>query len=167
MRDVRACVRTENPMQHNSMKARRIPLYVDTISSTTIRVYTIPTDAPEADGTISWNSTTMVLVELAVGDMRGIGYTYADAATAKAAEHLLKTIDCRRRPAPTSGDMDAATAVGAEPWQSRHRCHGHLRHRHCAVGSTGEAASCSPHPTARRSARIHSRIRQRWLHLLR
>ncbi|MGC1869965.1 MAG: enolase C-terminal domain-like protein [Acidobacteriaceae bacterium] len=67
-------------------------LYVDSISSSTIRVYTIPTDAPEADGTISWDSTTMVLVELAVGDVRGIGYTYADAATAKAAQHLLKTI---------------------------------------------------------------------------
>ena len=26
-------------------------------------VYTVPTDLPEADGTIQWNSTTMVLVE--------------------------------------------------------------------------------------------------------
>ena len=68
------------------------PFYVDSISSSTIRVYTVPTDAPEADGTISWNSTTMVLVELVVGSVRGIGYTYADAATAKVAQHLLKTI---------------------------------------------------------------------------
>ncbi len=57
-----------------------------------MRVYTIPTDAPEADGTFSWNSTTMVLVELAVGDTRGMGYTYADAATAQVARHLLKEI---------------------------------------------------------------------------
>jgi hypothetical protein len=68
------------------------PFYVDSISSSTVRVYTVPTDAPEADGTISWNSTTMVLVELVVGDVRGIGYTYADAATANVAQHLLKTI---------------------------------------------------------------------------
>ncbi len=68
------------------------PSYVDSISSSTVRVYTVPTDAPEADGTVSWNSTTMVLVELAVGDVHGIGYTYADAATAKVAQHLLKTI---------------------------------------------------------------------------
>jgi L-alanine-DL-glutamate epimerase-like enolase superfamily enzyme len=65
---------------------------VDSISSSTVRVYTVPTDAPEADGTISWNSTTMVLVELVAGDVRGIGYTYADAATGMAAQHLLKTI---------------------------------------------------------------------------
>jgi L-alanine-DL-glutamate epimerase-like enolase superfamily enzyme len=65
---------------------------VDAISSSTVCVYTVPTDAPEADGTISWNSTTMVLVELVVGEVRGIGYTYADAATAKVAQHLLQTV---------------------------------------------------------------------------
>ncbi|MGH9615761.1 MAG: enolase C-terminal domain-like protein, partial [Acidobacteriaceae bacterium] len=65
---------------------------MDSISSTSVRVYTVPTDAPEADGTISWNSTTMVLVELAAGKTKGIGYTYADPSTAKVAEHLLKTI---------------------------------------------------------------------------
>jgi len=65
---------------------------VGKISDTGVRVYTVPTDAPEADGTISWNSTTMVLVELAVGETRGIGYTYASAATAKVVEHLLKEV---------------------------------------------------------------------------
>lgn len=57
-----------------------------------MRIYTVPTDAPEADGTFSWNSTTMVLVELFAGDKRALGYTYADDATAKVAEHLLKEI---------------------------------------------------------------------------
>ncbi len=65
---------------------------MDSISNSTVRVYSVPTDGPEADGTISWNSTTMVLVELVVGDVRGIGYTYADEATAKVAQHLLNTI---------------------------------------------------------------------------
>ncbi|HUV97059.1 MAG TPA: enolase C-terminal domain-like protein [Acidobacteriaceae bacterium] len=65
---------------------------MESISSSTVRVYTVPTDAPEADGTLSGNSTTMVLVEILVGDVRGIGYTYADAATAKVGQHLLKTI---------------------------------------------------------------------------
>jgi L-alanine-DL-glutamate epimerase-like enolase superfamily enzyme len=65
---------------------------VDSISSSTVRVYTVPTDAPEADGTISWNSTTMVLVELVVGEVHGMGYTYADASTAKVAQHLLETV---------------------------------------------------------------------------
>ncbi len=65
---------------------------MDKISSSSVRVYTVPTDAPESDGTFSWNSTTMVLVELSVGDTCGIGYTYADRATATVAEVLLKNI---------------------------------------------------------------------------
>ncbi len=44
--------------------------------------YTIPTDAPEADGTISWNSTTIIIVEIEGGGKTGIGYTYAHSATA-------------------------------------------------------------------------------------
>jgi L-alanine-DL-glutamate epimerase-like enolase superfamily enzyme len=44
--------------------------------------YTIPTDLPEADGTLQWNSTTLVLVEVEAGGMSGIGYTYAAEATA-------------------------------------------------------------------------------------
>lgn len=74
------------------------PLRVETISSTSVRVYTVPTDAPEADGTFSWNSTTMVLVELGAGATCGMGYTYADTATAKCAEHLLKEIIASANP---------------------------------------------------------------------
>ena len=32
------------------------------IDSVEVIAYTVPTDAPEADGTISWDSTTMVVV---------------------------------------------------------------------------------------------------------
>jgi hypothetical protein len=42
-----------------------------------VAAYTIPTDAPEADGTYSWDKTTLVLVEVASGDEHGLGYTYA------------------------------------------------------------------------------------------
>lgn len=42
-------------------------------------VYQIPTDAPEADGTITWDSTTLVLVEATGGGTTGLGYTYAGA----------------------------------------------------------------------------------------
>jgi L-alanine-DL-glutamate epimerase-like enolase superfamily enzyme len=45
-------------------------------------VFTIPTDAPEADGTFSWDRTTMVLVEIHAADQVGVGYTYADASVA-------------------------------------------------------------------------------------
>lgn len=52
------------------------------ITSATVCAFTIPTDAPESDGTLAWDSTTLVLVELAAGDVNGIGYSYADTATA-------------------------------------------------------------------------------------
>ena len=34
------------------------------ITNASVRVFTVPTDAPEADGTFRWDQTTMVLVEL-------------------------------------------------------------------------------------------------------
>jgi L-alanine-DL-glutamate epimerase-like enolase superfamily enzyme len=40
--------------------------------------YEIPTDKPEADGTLCWNSTTLVVAEVKAGGQTGIGYTYAD-----------------------------------------------------------------------------------------
>ncbi len=44
--------------------------------------FKIPTDGLEADGTYSWDSTTLVVVESAGGGKTGTGFTYADAATA-------------------------------------------------------------------------------------
>ncbi|MEU6357660.1 mandelate racemase, partial [Streptomyces sp. NPDC047072] len=41
-----------------------------------VSVYTVPTDAPEADGTLSWDSTTMVIAEVTTGDATGTGWTY-------------------------------------------------------------------------------------------
>lgn len=42
--------------------------------------YRIPTDTPESDGTLTWDSTTLVVAEIEAGGQRGFGYTYADAA---------------------------------------------------------------------------------------
>lgn len=42
--------------------------------------YTVPTDAPESDGTFRWEATTLVLVQATAGGETGIGYTYAHAA---------------------------------------------------------------------------------------
>ncbi len=46
------------------------------------RACTIPTDAPESDGTASWTRTTTVVVHASGGGHEGIGYTYADPPTA-------------------------------------------------------------------------------------
>ena len=48
-----------------------------------VAAYTVPTDAPEADGTFAWDATTIVVVRRRGGGERGLGYTYADRATAR------------------------------------------------------------------------------------
>jgi L-alanine-DL-glutamate epimerase-like enolase superfamily enzyme len=62
------------------------------ITKSQVQVFTVPTDAPEGDGTYAWDSTTMVLVSLEAGGKIGIGYTYADAATGKLTLTLLKKV---------------------------------------------------------------------------
>jgi L-alanine-DL-glutamate epimerase-like enolase superfamily enzyme len=57
-----------------------------------IGAYEIPTDAPEADGTLSWDSTVIVVVQAHAGDEVGVGYTYADPSTAKLAESKLASV---------------------------------------------------------------------------
>ncbi len=50
------------------------------IDEVTAQAYEIPTDAPEADGTFAWSSTTLILAEAVAGGRRGLGYTYAAGA---------------------------------------------------------------------------------------
>src|SRR5215831_18022212 len=54
-----------------------------------VSAYTVPTDLPESDGTLEWDKTTMVVVEATAGGQRGLGYTYADLATARLIEDRL------------------------------------------------------------------------------
>lgn len=63
-----------------------------TITGAEVRVYRIPTDAPEADGTYSWDQTTMSLVGLASGSTKGMGYTYGGQGVATVANTLLEKI---------------------------------------------------------------------------
>jgi L-alanine-DL-glutamate epimerase-like enolase superfamily enzyme len=55
-----------------------------------VSVYTFPTRTPESDGTLHWDKTTCVLVQVHAADETGIGYTYADKATGLfIQEHLI------------------------------------------------------------------------------
>lgn len=93
------------------------------IDQLTVSAYTVPTDLPEADGTLYWDSTTLVLVQLDAGDHHGLGYTYADRAAAVVIENLL-----------------GPCVVGADPtsipsiWQAMRR---NVRN----IGSQGVAAA--------------------------
>ncbi len=66
------------------------------IADTTATAYTIPTDAPEADGTYAWSKTTMVVVEMKCEGATGVGYTYAHKTAAPLARELMKEhVDAR------------------------------------------------------------------------
>lgn len=54
--------------------------------------YTIPTQSPESDGTLEWNSTTLVLVAIDGAGETGIGYTYASSAAANIINEILKPV---------------------------------------------------------------------------
>jgi L-alanine-DL-glutamate epimerase-like enolase superfamily enzyme len=54
--------------------------------------YTIPTEAPEADGTLSWDATTIVVVRAHAGDAQGLGYTYAATAAATLIRETLADV---------------------------------------------------------------------------
>ncbi len=59
------------------------------IIGTKVSCYTVPTESPESDGTLEWDKTTLVLVELRAGEATGLGFSYADEATGKLVESLL------------------------------------------------------------------------------
>jgi L-alanine-DL-glutamate epimerase-like enolase superfamily enzyme len=62
------------------------------VDAVRVHAFDIPTDGPEGveqDGTLDWDSTTIVLVEVAGGGRTGIGYTYGDVSVAKFVESKL------------------------------------------------------------------------------
>jgi len=59
------------------------------IEQITARAFTVPTDAPEADGTFSWDSTTIVVVEATSAGCKGLGYSYTAGSAAALIEELL------------------------------------------------------------------------------
>lgn len=69
--------------------------------------YTIPTDRPEADGTFSWDATTLVVVQACGGGGEGLGYTYSDAS-------IVRLIGKTLAPTIAGGDVfDPAWAWAA------------------------------------------------------
>lgn len=53
-----------------------------TVQELTAQAYTVPTDRPESDGTLEWDSTTLVLASASAGGHTGLGWTYGHQATA-------------------------------------------------------------------------------------
>src|ERR671937_1052450 len=68
---------------------------------------TIPTDSPESDGTLEWDSTTIVVVQAHADGHTGLGYTYTHDAAVRLIEDKL---------APAVVGFDAADEDVAEIW---------------------------------------------------
>ena len=62
------------------------------VEELSVSAYTVPTDTPESDGTLEWDSTTLVLVEVRAGDETGLGYTYGPRAVAALIDTELRQI---------------------------------------------------------------------------
>jgi len=58
--------------------------------------YEIPTDAPESDGTLEWDATVLVVVEVDAGGRTGLGYTYAHPAAVPLVVGKLADVVCGR-----------------------------------------------------------------------
>jgi L-alanine-DL-glutamate epimerase-like enolase superfamily enzyme len=78
--------------------------------------FRFPTDSPESDGTIAWDATTMVLVDIEAGDRRGTGYTYAAAAAVEVVEDILANVivgqDCSEIPRLWTAMVGAVRNIG-------------------------------------------------------
>ena len=55
-------------------------------------VYVVPTDAPEADGTLAWDKTTVVVATADAGGERGLGWSYASAAAQTVITEMLADV---------------------------------------------------------------------------
>jgi L-alanine-DL-glutamate epimerase-like enolase superfamily enzyme len=75
------------------------------------RAFEIPTDQPEADGTLAWDRTTIVIVEIEAGGTKGLGYTYADAALVPLIADKLASVVIQR-------DAFDIAGIGGALWRS-------------------------------------------------
>ena len=81
-------------MATTTSEVRQVDLRVSRVEAS---AYTIPTDRPEGDGTLTWDATTMVLVRVSTDDPAlpcGTGWTYAPAAAAMVVRDLLSDAVC-------------------------------------------------------------------------
>jgi L-alanine-DL-glutamate epimerase-like enolase superfamily enzyme len=76
-----------------------------------VDVYTVGTPEPEADGTLTWEATTAVVVHAHARDRVGLGWSYSSAAAAAVITELF---------APVVTGRDAFDVTGA--WESMRRC---------------------------------------------
>ncbi len=76
-----------------------------------VSVYRVPTDAPESDGTATWDHTEVVAVHAHAGGTAGLGWTYAAAAAGGVVRDTLAGVVAGRPASAVEGCWQAM--VGA------------------------------------------------------
>jgi L-alanine-DL-glutamate epimerase-like enolase superfamily enzyme len=71
------------------------------------RAFTVPTDAPEGDGTFSWDSTTIVVVEVHSEGRTGTGWTYGPTACTAVVDSVLAPVVLGTDPLAVQGTWEA------------------------------------------------------------
>ncbi len=87
-----------------------------TIRTLDVAAYRVPLVEPEADGTLAWDHTTVVVVEIDAGPERGLGLTYGPPACASVIRdvlaHQVVGRDALDIPAAWSAMIDAVRNAG-------------------------------------------------------
>ncbi|MEZ4520732.1 MAG: hypothetical protein R3A46_03655 [Thermomicrobiales bacterium] len=82
-------------------------MVIDRIERIRTAAYTVPTDEPESDGTLTWDSTTIVVVRVDAGGTTGLGYAYTDAVAARLIDQNLAPLVLGRNPLDVPGSWNA------------------------------------------------------------
>ncbi len=87
------------------------------INSIKTYVYKIPTDFPESDGTIEWDSTILIVVLIHAHDQIGLGFTYGHEAISQVIQStfvpLLKNSNAMNVPYLWEKMLDASRNIGS------------------------------------------------------
>lgn len=87
-------MRATNDVRNKILQARSNvvveSVYAPKVERLEVSAYRVPTETPEADGTLAWSETTLVLVRASARGARGLGYSFADIATATLIDDHLK-----------------------------------------------------------------------------
>ncbi len=78
-----------------------------TIEQIDVAVYTVDTPEPEADGTLTWDATTAVVVHAHAGAATGLGWTYSSAAASAVITGELAAVVTGRDPFDIAGAWSA------------------------------------------------------------
>lgn len=81
------------------------------VAGVEVGAYRVPTEGPESDGTLVWDSTTVLVAEVTAGGASGLGYSYGHRSAVRVASDLLAPVLVGRPLEHATGNWRAMTAA--------------------------------------------------------